>query len=159
MADRPQGKTVESLEVRLGDVPVGQIVRAAGGYNAFLFGQAYAEMQRRPTLSLSFQSSSGALWAPTRGYPGRLPPFFANLLPEGELRGLLARRAGVNPRDEFALLGALGADLPGAVEVLPASGSEAARFSASRTEMTESVATLAILVGGRPAQVVRHSPC
>lgn len=106
---------MKSLGVWLGETPVGQIARSAGGQNILLFGESYAEMQQRPTLSLSFRSSSGALPGGPRGYPGRMPPFFANLLPEGELRGLLAKRAGVNPRDEFALLGALGADLPGAV--------------------------------------------
>ena len=122
MADRSSEKSVKALDIWLGETPVGQIVRAAGGQNIFLFGESYAEMQQRPTLSLSFQSPSGTLSNPARGYPGRVPPFFANLLPEGELRGLLAKRAGVNPQDEFALLGALGADLPGAVKVTPASG-------------------------------------
>ena len=49
--------------------------------------------------------------------PGRLPPFFSNLLPEGPLRELLIRRAGIRRLDEFALLRALGEDLPGAVRV------------------------------------------
>ncbi len=137
MADRPSGKTVKSLDVRLGETPVGQIVRAAGGRNIFLFGESYAGMQQRPTLSLSFRSSSGALRGTPRGYPGRVPPFFANLLPEGELRGLLAKRAGVNPRDEFALLGTLGADLPGAVMVTPAPGHDAERLPGTATESTE----------------------
>lgn len=132
------GKLVRSLDVLLGETPVGQIVRAAGGQNIFLFGESYAEMRQRPTLSLSFQSSSGTLVDSLRGYPGRVPPFFANLLPEGELRGLLARRAGVNPGDEFALLGALGADLPGAVTVVPGSGYDAVAVSGSPNESAES---------------------
>lgn len=137
MADRLTGKTLRSLDVWLGEVPVGKVLRAAGGQNLFLFGESYAEMQRRPTLSLSFQSPSGTLVGPVRGYPGRVPPFFANLLPEGELRELLARRAGVNPRDEFALLGALGADLPGAVRVVPSPDSDAENLSGAATGLPE----------------------
>ena len=115
-------KRVSSLDVWLGETPVGQIRRVAGGQIVFLLGEMYAELTSRPTLSLSFQTASGALLEQMRGYPGRVPPFFANLLPEGELRGLLAKWARVNPQDELALLGALGADLPGAIKVAPSSG-------------------------------------
>lgn len=137
MAERPPMKRATSLDVALGETPVGQIRRAAGGQVVFLLGETYAEMTSRPTLSLSFQAASGALLEQMRGYPGRVPPFFANLLPEGELRGLLARRAGVNPQDELALLGALGADLPGAVKVAPSSGHDAEHLPGFRTATTE----------------------
>jgi serine/threonine-protein kinase HipA len=46
-----------------------------------------------------------------------LPPFFSNLLPEGGLRELVARRAGVHRDHETHLLSLLGEDLPGAVIV------------------------------------------
>lgn len=52
----------------------------------------------------------------------RVPPFFANLLPEGPLRAYLARQAGVNEKREFVLLWALGRDLPGALTVRAADG-------------------------------------
>jgi serine/threonine-protein kinase HipA len=47
------------------------------------------------------------------------PPFFANLLPEGPLRDYLAECASVKPEREFFLIGALGRDLPGALEIQP----------------------------------------
>ena len=107
------------LQVLLGDVLVGLLAREAGGRIRFMFDEQYAEMSNRPTLSLSYEAAPGELltFAP-RAYPGRLPPFFSNLLPEGLLRDLLVRRAGVRPSDEFALICALGEDLPGAVRVI-----------------------------------------
>ena len=119
MAERTKTPRGTSLDVWLNDVLVGQILRAAGGQIVFLFDERYAEMPQRPTLSLSFRTASGELLKEMRGYSGRLPPFFANLLPEGELRELLAKWANVDAQDEFALLGALGEDLPGAIKVLP----------------------------------------
>jgi hypothetical protein len=44
-----------------------------------------------------------------------VPPFFANLLPEGPLRDYLVDQADVKPHNEFSLLWALGGDLPGAL--------------------------------------------
>lgn len=46
-------------------------------------------------------------------------PFFANLLPEGELRPLIARRLGVSPENSYALLEKIGGDCAGAVSLLP----------------------------------------
>lgn len=59
--------------------------------------------------------------------------FFANLLPEGELRREVARRHGISARNDFALLGALGGDTAGAISLLepgtePDTGSERVRW-------------------------------
>ncbi len=48
-----------------------------------------------------------------------MPPWFANLPPEGALREIVARAAGVAPEQEAALLHWLAADLPGAVRLSP----------------------------------------
>ena len=128
---------MNTLDVWLDDSRVGQIARAAGGQIFFLIEESYAEMSPRPMLSLSFQAASGKLVPHMRGYPGRLPPFFANLLPEGELRSLLAKWANVKAQDEFALLGVLGADLPGAVRVVPSSAHDAASLVGSRAARAE----------------------
>ncbi|HEV3106755.1 MAG TPA: HipA domain-containing protein [Trinickia sp.] len=51
---------------------------------------------------------------------GQLPPFFAGLLPEGELRKRLElTRHNPDDRDDFGILAAAGEDLPGAVVVKP----------------------------------------
>lgn len=50
---------------------------------------------------------------------GFLPPWFANLLPEGALRLLVEKEMGPGDHQDFDLLGRLGADLPGAVVAVP----------------------------------------
>ncbi|MGE0715907.1 MAG: type II toxin-antitoxin system HipA family toxin [Alphaproteobacteria bacterium] len=105
-----------TLEVRLCGRTVGSLARIAGQY-LFAFADAYVADSGRPTLSLSFKGEGGLVTA-LRPTWTRVPPFFANLLPEGALRDYLARRAGLRPDAEFALLAALGADLPGAVEIV-----------------------------------------
>ncbi len=52
--------------------------------------------------------------------PARSAPFFEGLLPEGAVRGEIARRFGLSEEDGFGLLRELGADCAGAVVVLPA---------------------------------------
>lgn len=46
-------------------------------------------------------------------------PFFTNLLPESALREAVARKLGISPRNEFALLAELGGECAGAVTLLP----------------------------------------
>ncbi|WP_422034587.1 type II toxin-antitoxin system HipA family toxin [Reyranella sp.] len=110
---------VRSLSVALNGRRVGVINRLGGDRHLFSFEQDYIDDPQRPTLSLAFKGRHGGLVTATRPVSQRLPPFFANLLPEGHLRAYLAKRAGVKPEREFFLLTALGADLPGAVTVAP----------------------------------------
>jgi len=46
-------------------------------------------------------------------------PFFRNLLPEDTYRRLVAAAAGTAPENNFALLGAIGGECPGAVSIWP----------------------------------------
>lgn len=119
MPGSPTAALPDALVVSLGDLPVGRVLRLAGGRHAFAFAESYVDMRPRPILSQSLLTPSGQLGQDLRAYAGRLPPFFSNLLPEGPLRECLADLAGVRPTQEFALLAALGADLPGAVVVAP----------------------------------------
>ena len=114
-------KTLNALDVKLHGRRIGVINRFGGDRHLFSFEQDYIDDPNRPTLSLSFKGQEGGLVTATRGITGRLPPFFSNLLPEGHLRDYLAARAGVKPQREFFLLAVLGADLPGALVVLPSS--------------------------------------
>jgi len=113
---------LNALSVRLHGTQIGIITRLAGDRQIFAFEQDYINDQQRPTLSLSFKGSTGGIVTPTRLTGRRVPPFFSNLLPEGQLRDYLAERAGVNPEREFFLLAVLGADLPGALVVEPLAG-------------------------------------
>lgn len=49
-------------------------------------------------------------------------PFFANLLPEGEIRALIARQFHISEENSFALLERIGGECAGAVSVLPMGG-------------------------------------
>ncbi|MGC4048839.1 MAG: HipA domain-containing protein [Paludibaculum sp.] len=97
----------------------GTLTRMAGDQHLFAFDQDYVDDPGRATLSLAYKSSSGGLVTRARPTRRRLPPFFANLLPEGHLRTYLAAKVDLRSDREFSLLGLLGADLSGAVVVRP----------------------------------------
>jgi len=115
--DAPQ---ISSLRLLLDGVPIGVIAQLPDQQVVTAFDLDYENDVGRPTLSLSLKTASGALRTPARTRV-RLPPFFSNLLPEGHLRQYLAARGGVKPIREFPLIGLLGRDLPGAVELRAAS--------------------------------------
>jgi serine/threonine-protein kinase HipA len=111
-------RSVQTLEVRLGETLVGALTHLGNEVLIFTFDRAYVEAgSDRPTLSLSFKSADGGLVEQTRPTHVRLAPFFSNLLPEAHLRVYLAARGGIQPDREFFLIWLLGADLPGAIEV------------------------------------------
>lgn len=114
-----------TLDVLLHGHPIATMTLLPGDRTVFAFQEAYIDDPVRPTLSLSFKDRLGELITTLRPTQTVLPPFFSNLLPEGPLRDLLARQAGINPAREFMLLARLGLDLPGAVTVRPAEGQAA----------------------------------
>lgn len=105
------------LDVLLHGRPIGTLTLLAGSQTVFAFDEDYIDNRARPTLSLSFKNSTGGLVTDVKPARTRVPPFFANLLPEGPMRKYLAERAGVHPQREFFLLWVLGQDLPGALAV------------------------------------------
>jgi serine/threonine-protein kinase HipA len=115
-------KKLTALSVRLHGRQIGVITRLAGDRQLFAFEQDYIDDPQRPTLSLSFKGRTGGLVTILRPVSRRVPPFFSNLLPEGNLREYLAKLAEVNTEREFFLLAVLGADLPGAFVVTPLDG-------------------------------------
>jgi len=113
---------VSVLAVGLYGQRIGALTLLPGDQTLFTFDQDYIDDPAGPTLSLSFKDSLGELITDIRPTRTRVPPFFANLLPEGALRDYLAKQAGVNPKREFFLLWMLGRDLPGAITITPADG-------------------------------------
>ena len=116
-------RAIPLLKVLLNDLQVGSIVRTPGDFNAFHFNDSYRATGGFPILSLSFRSAAGGLRKDPQPLRGTLPPFFANLLPEDKLREAMEKHHAGNVRagNDFDLLAVLGADLPGAVRVLPSS--------------------------------------
>jgi serine/threonine-protein kinase HipA len=150
MAKAPNA--IQALDVFLNALKVGTIVRTPGDFNAFSFDPSYRATIGNPILSLSFRAATGGLRKDPKPVPHALPAFFANLLPEERLREAMERHhAGdVRPGNDFDLLAALGADLPGAVRVLPSDATDAApvmagpgrpkaRFSLAGVQMKLSV--------------------
>ncbi len=105
------------LEILLHDRHIATLTHLPGDRNILSFKEEYIADADRPTLSLSFKDSMGDLITNVTPTRTRLPPFFANLLPEGHMREYLAAQAKTNPQREFYLLAALGKDLPGALTV------------------------------------------
>lgn len=117
------------LEVRLNGALCGFLAELEGTCR-FVPASAYRASESRPTLTLSMMiPNRRQIAAEIFGNPfhpavynteGRLPPYFAGLLPESELRRRLeATRHNVGDRDDFGVLAAAGNDLPGAVVVTP----------------------------------------
>src|SRR5580704_5443593 len=105
---------VSSLLIGLHDKDIGVLRRDTRA--TFTFLRTYPDLAPRPVLGQAFEDD---LRRRRLGGGGRLPPFFSNLLPEGALRERLASALEVGVEQEFALLAALGRDLPGAVTATP----------------------------------------
>lgn len=110
------------LTVSLYGKPIGTLTFIQGERTLFAFADDYINDKKRPTLSISFKDAAGELVTDMPATRLRIPPFFSNMLPEGEMRDYLAKRAEVNSKREFFLIGVLGQDLPGAVTIKPADG-------------------------------------
>ncbi|HEY3906854.1 MAG TPA: HipA N-terminal domain-containing protein, partial [Streptosporangiaceae bacterium] len=97
--------------VRLHDRDVGILYYEKGGASFFYEDDLTAPDHK--TLGQIFEDD------PRKQRRARvgLPPWFANLLPEGELRKQIIREMGGGYVRDFTLLLRLGADLPGAVTV------------------------------------------
>jgi serine/threonine-protein kinase HipA len=116
---KPEIKKINTLAVFLSGRRVGSLVRLSGDRQAFTFEESYMEDPQRPTMSLSFKSETGGLLREVQYGSRRVPPFFANLLPEGHMREYLAKQAGIQTANDFYLLAVLGQDLAGAVTLTP----------------------------------------
>ena len=107
------------LEVFLGEQRVGSIVREENSdVFAFVLDDTYGDMPLRPVLGQQFEDRRQHRVFRQTGHPGRLPTFFANLLPEGALRSMIS--AQINSDDDATKLEFVGEDLPGAVIIRPA---------------------------------------
>jgi serine/threonine-protein kinase HipA len=104
----------KTLSVRLSGRHVGEIVQTRDGLTRWLPERAWEASGQHPRLGTDVLRNPG----PRQQGTGLLP-WFENLLPEpgSELRRRLCAAHGLRDGQSFALLGALGRDLTGAVEV------------------------------------------
>lgn len=103
--------------VQLHGETIGSILQR-GDVARFVFDEEYWSSPDRPVLGMWFEDNPGK--SPKSAL--RLPPWFSNLLPEGRFREWVARERGVSADRELQLLLHMGADLPGAVQVIPDAG-------------------------------------
>lgn len=109
---------VDEAEVLLGEAVIGELRCERGPDRiAFRFTREYRDQAPRPVLGLQFENDLELEITSNL----RVPSWFGHLLPEGQLRQILAAHAHVAPEREFYLLARLGEDLAGAVRVRPRS--------------------------------------
>jgi serine/threonine-protein kinase HipA len=111
--------------VKLGEVVVGRLVEDAQAWIEFRVDPAYRASRPRPVLGQWFEDDRKDVQRGDR--PGLAPPFFANLIPEGDLRSRVADRLGLDLGDDLGFLCAVGQDLPGALTIEAEGGEPAAR--------------------------------
>ena len=104
---------VQVAEVYKAGVRAATIARQGGG-TVFRYDQEYAGEPIATSLPLNV----GNVFSPA----GAVPPFFANLLPEGRRLSALRRAIKTSADDELSLLLAVGHDTIGDVQVLPQGG-------------------------------------
>lgn len=103
----------DTLQVYWGKNIVGQLRMADKGDFSFQYAEEWLESASATLLSIRL---------PLRKEP--FPDsvcrfFFSNLLPEGNVRALIARKLGISETNDFELLKALGGDCAGAISLLP----------------------------------------
>jgi serine/threonine-protein kinase HipA len=103
----------DMLNVYLRERPVGRLWLGEGRRFSFQYDQAWLADPQAVPLSLTLPLRLGVYADDTAR------PFFANLLPESELRRIIARKLGLSEQNDFALLEAVGGECAGAVSLLP----------------------------------------
>lgn len=109
----------DRLEVFWDTEKVGELKLAAGNAFAFGYEKSWVESAKALPISLRLPLQEGSFAdAATR-------PFFINLLPEADLRAMIAKSLGVSEKNDFGLLEELGGDCAGALSLLPPGSSPA----------------------------------
>lgn len=126
------------LAVLWGERRVGVLgQRPHSGAMVFAYAESWLEDGAAAPISLSLPLRPGAVEG------GAAHAFFTNLLPEGTLRTLLARRLGISADNDFALLRAIGGECAGALSVVPDDDDGPAAATGYRQLRPEELARLA----------------
>jgi serine/threonine-protein kinase HipA len=102
----------DSLNVYLGTHKAGRLWLGAGRRFVFQYDPEWLATEGAVPLSLALPLQAEAF------DDDRARPFFANLLPESDLRRMIARKLGLSEQNDFALLEAVGGECAGAVSLL-----------------------------------------
>ena len=108
-------KFVRDADVYKGGILAGHLSRTGFGGVRFSYAAEYLA-GNGPAVAVSLPLTGDAVETPG----GALPAFFAGLLPEGHRLTVLKNATKTSFDDELTLLLAVGADVPGDVQVVPA---------------------------------------
>lgn len=105
----------DALNVFFGENLVGVVHRQADDRLAFEYADSWLDDPQSFSISISLPLVAGL------NHGRASHAFFANLLPEGNLRVAVARKLGISISNDFALLEAIGGECAGALSILPVS--------------------------------------
>lgn len=114
MADLQQLRFVAAADVYKAGRLAGRLERTPDGATAFTYVNRYLA-DGGPAVAVTLPVAA----EPVVTAGGGLPPFFAGLLPEGHRLTVLKDAVKTSLDDELSLLLAVGADVPGDVQVVP----------------------------------------
>lgn len=117
MQDLQHLKLIREADVYKGGALAGHLMRTPHGGVRFAYLDSYLAGAK---AAVAFSLPLSAVAVETQN--GALPPFFAGLLPEGHRLTVLKNAAKTSFDDELSLLLAVGADVPGDVQVVPFGG-------------------------------------
>lgn len=143
-------EVARELAVHLHGQPVGWLSQDEHGDMAFRYGEAWLVAPDARPVSLSLPLRSEPF--PHRECRG----YFAGILPEGGAREAVARAMGVSPRNDYALLEAIGGECAGAVSLLPPGDEPAGGGSEPRELDDRELAELLRELPRRPLMAGRH---
>ena len=119
---------IRSLIVRWGSAVVGRLALDRHGAMRFTYDDGWIEDASAPPISFSLPKQP-------QSFSRRLClPFFEGLLPEGAQRDAAAASLGVSPSNTFRLLAGLGAELAGALTLLPEDEDPGGKMAGGATE-------------------------
>lgn len=107
-------KIIRKADVYKSGRLAGHLSRTAQGGIRFAYRDDYVSARQAP-VAFSLPLSGSAVETPS----GSLPPYFTGLLPEGHRLTVLKNATKTSFDDELTLLLAVGADVPGDVQVVP----------------------------------------
>ncbi|UEL27745.1 type II toxin-antitoxin system HipA family toxin [Pseudarthrobacter sp. L1SW] len=108
-------KFVRGADVYKAGILAGHLARTDRGSVAFSYAEHYLRAGARPVATTLPVTAD-----PVESPSGALPAFFSGLLPEGHRLTVLKDAVKTSLSDELSLLLAVGADVPGDVQVVPA---------------------------------------
>lgn len=103
----------KTLDVYFGNQKAGQLIHQQNGRFAFCYDVTWLNNPEALPLSLSLPLQV-EMFGEERAHP-----FFANLLPESDLRQTIARHLGISVKNDFTLLEMIGGECAGAISIYP----------------------------------------